>query len=210
MWPYAWIAVLLVPVVSAIRRRETPRVVGLSLSRFRSGALPVAASLSAVVAAGLTLGILSGTIRRASAGAVALVLVLYCFWGLFQQYILNGYLVHRLNGTFGGQRRLRTAAISGAIFAIVHMPNPFLMAVTFSAGFAAAIIYLRHRNLLLLGVAHGVLGCLIWVAVPDEVSHHLYVGPNCIKYCHASNHAHAAGKNRLSGALLDPTTYSFL
>jgi hypothetical protein len=45
------------------------------------------------------------------------------------------------------------------------------------AGYVAALAYLRYRNLFVLGVAHALLGTLLWLVVPDSVSHHLVVGP---------------------------------
>jgi hypothetical protein len=51
------------------------------------------------------------------------------------------------------------------------------MLVTLAGGYTCARVYLQHRNLYFLGLAHGVVGFLIYLVVPDSVSHHLYVGP---------------------------------
>lgn len=203
-WPYSWVAILAMIGASAYWRRETPAAVGLTLRHSRAGARWIVLSLTAIAGVCLAIGALSGTIRNASAAAVAGVLAVYCLWGLFQQYVLNGYLTRRLTGIFGEQRRVCTAVMAGGVFALVHLPNPFLMMVTFVAGFTAAWLYSRYRNLVMLGVAHGVLGSLIWLAAPDPVTHHLYVGPNCVRYCQASGHVHSTGS---LGALLDPSAY---
>ena len=42
---------------------------------------------------------------------------------------------------------------------------------------AISRIYLRYRNLYFLGMAHGVVGFLLYLVVPDTISHHLSVGP---------------------------------
>src|SRR5437016_2255440 len=62
-------------------------------------------------------------------------------------------------------------------FSAIHTPNWFLIIVTFFAGFACAKLYLKFRNLYALGLAHGVIGFLLYLCVPDTISHHLYVGP---------------------------------
>ena len=62
-------------------------------------------------------------------------------------------------------------------FSAIHTPNWFLIVVTLFAGFACAKLYLKFRNLYVLGLAHGVIGFLLYLCVPDTISHHLYVGP---------------------------------
>jgi hypothetical protein len=51
------------------------------------------------------------------------------------------------------------------------------MAVTLLLGYCSARIYSRYRNLYFLGVAHGTLGVLLYLVIPDRLSHHLVVGP---------------------------------
>ena len=51
------------------------------------------------------------------------------------------------------------------------------MPITLAGGHFCARVYLKHRNLYVLGLAHGVVGFLLYLAVPDSVSRHLYVGP---------------------------------
>ena len=72
----------------------------------------------------------------------------------------------------------RSASLaSAALFSGVHLPNWFLMGVTLLAGYCCARLYLRHRNLYFLGIAHATVGFLLFLVVPDSVSHHLVVGP---------------------------------
>jgi hypothetical protein len=51
------------------------------------------------------------------------------------------------------------------------------MAVTLLGGYASTQLYRRYRNLYFLGLAHGVLGFVLYLVVPDSISHHLNVGP---------------------------------
>jgi hypothetical protein len=61
------------------------------------------------------------------------------------------------------------------------------MGVTLVGGTVAAFAYQRHRNLFFLAFAHALIGTMLWLVVPDTVSHHLRVGPGMRR-----NHAHAA------------------
>jgi membrane protease YdiL (CAAX protease family) len=96
----------------------------------------------------------------------------YLAWGLFQEYLLNGYFVNRFV-----QFTTHAPAVAAITFAAAHAPNWFLMLATGMGGYFAAIAYLRYRNLFVLGLAHGILGFLIYFAIPDSVTRHLYVGP---------------------------------
>jgi hypothetical protein len=67
--------------------------------------------------------------------------------------------------------------ISAALFSGAHLPNFFLMAVTLLAGYICARNYMRYKNLYFLAIAHGTVGFLLFLVVPDSISHHLTVGP---------------------------------
>jgi hypothetical protein len=174
--------VLALVVASSVRRGETPSSLGFSWKTFRPAVRalwpPVAACSGAIAIAGIA----THSIRDVSLKFAAGGLFLYCFWGLFQQYLLNGFVVNRLAGA-----ALRRSAplLAAIIFSLVHLPNLFLVAIALIAGYLSAWAYLRYRNLFVLGLAHGLLGFLLYLAVPDSISHHLYVGPKCISYCRA-------------------------
>jgi membrane protease YdiL (CAAX protease family) len=102
-------------------------------------------------------------------------LAAYLLWGLTQQYALNGYFLNRFDAVFSS--RAASSSVTALLFSAVHAPNPFLMAVTLPLGWCATLLYRRTRNLYLLGIAHGTIGLLLFVTVPDSVSHHLRVGP---------------------------------
>jgi len=56
------------------------------------------------------------------------------------------------------------------------------MIVCLVGGWCATQVYRRHRNLYFLGIAHATLGFLLFVTVPDSVTHHLMVGPGRIHH----------------------------
>jgi membrane protease YdiL (CAAX protease family) len=179
IWRWAWLIPLAFMIVSNVLNRESPRRLGLDTSELpiamrRLGPLVLIVALAWVIA-----GLALQTIRRVPIEFAIGGFVLYCGWGLMQQYALNGFLLNRLCPGLGRRWAPVLAAIA---FAAVHTPNVFLMAVTLIGGYLAALAYLRYRNLIVLGLAHGLLGFVIYMVVPDSVSLHLYVGPACFAY----------------------------
>ena len=171
--PLSWILILGLVLVSHALRRETPASIGFRVANLKKGLrvlIPIAAPLALTL---LAIGAIFHTIRPVTLQSGFLSLTLYCFWGLFQQYLLNGYFLNRFVKISPAFAPLM-AAIA---FSAIHTPNWFLIIVTFFAGFVCAKLYLKFRNLYVLGLAHGVIGFLLYLCVPDTISHHLYVGP---------------------------------
>ena len=98
----------------------------------------------------------------------------YVPWGVFQQYALNGYFLNRIDRLVSPRV---APALAAALFSSAHLPNWFLMAVTLLAGYGCTLLYRRYHNLYSLGLAHGTLGFLLYLVIPDSISHHLVVGP---------------------------------
>jgi hypothetical protein len=181
IWPFAWVPAVGLVILSNARRGEGLGVLGLRWRDFSTGIRPGILFVAAIVAIALGAAILAGTLRPVSAGPALAGIGLYCLWGLFQQYILNGFFLNRL-------REITMAPhvaplVAATIFSLAHLPNPLLMAVTFAGGMVATEFYLRFRNLLFLGVAHGIFGSVVFLVFPDNVSHHLRVGPGYIAFC---------------------------
>jgi membrane protease YdiL (CAAX protease family) len=96
-----------------------------------------------------------------------------------QQYILNGYFLNRFDALFSSRAASLTTA---ALFGVAHTPNWFLMSVTFVGGYYSTLFYRQHRCLYVLGLAHGLIGFLIFLVVPDSLTHHLRVGPGWFRW----------------------------
>src|SRR5262249_45062359 len=171
--PFAWILILGLVLASHALRHETAAGLGFRLQNLEKTAevfMPVVLLLALGL---LGLGFVSRTIRNVSPQSGLSSLAFYCIWGLFQQYVLNGFFVNR----FAEVSRRGAPLMAAACFSAVHTPNWFLMLVTLAGGFLCAKVYLKFRNLYVLGVGHGVIGFLIYLVVPDTITHHLYVGP---------------------------------
>jgi hypothetical protein len=165
--PLSWIVIFMLIVASHVFRKESPARLGFGTKNLRSSAAALTPFVVVLALALLSLGLVFRTIRHITPESGYASLLMYCGWGLFQQYILNGYFVNRL----------RAPLPAAVLFSAAHTPNWFLMLVTLAGGYLCAKAYLRFGNLYFLGLAHGVIGFLIYLVVPDTISHHLYVGP---------------------------------
>jgi len=172
--PAAWVLILALPVLSHWWRGEGAASLGFRLQNLAECVRRFAPLLGFLALMLLGSGLLLDTVRRIALDRAALLWAIYLPWGLFQQYLLNGFCLKRFEIVLPG----RGAALAAAgLFSAVHAPNWFLMVVTLVAGYAAARIYRRYCNLYFLGLAHGTLGVMLFLVVPDSISHHLVVGP---------------------------------
>jgi hypothetical protein len=172
--PVFWLAIIGLILASHWVHRERATALGFQSLNFRKCVEDFAPG---VILLGLLLvgtGQLLSTIRPIGYDRAMLAWFAYLPWGLFQQYVLNGYFLNRFERAVP---RRSAHVLSAAMFSGVHLPNLFLMVVTLLLGYCSARIYSRYRNLYFLGGAHGTLGFLLYLVVPDSVSHHLVVGP---------------------------------
>ncbi|MGE5645239.1 MAG: type II CAAX prenyl endopeptidase Rce1 family protein [Acidobacteriota bacterium] len=158
---------------------EGARWLGFGWKNFRAAFRAVMPWVAGVSLALLGAGILFGTARPATLKQAGLGILGYVLWGMFQQYLLNGYFVNRF-AEFEGKQTNTVALAAAAVFALVHLPNWFLMAVTFAGGYICARVYLRYRSLYVLALAHGMVGFFLFFAVPDWISAHFLVGPRYV------------------------------
>jgi len=172
--PWFWVWVVALIVASHVAHRERAKGLGFRAGNFahcvRKFGLPLIALAVAMLGAGLWLG----TFRSIGGEGALRSFGLYLPWGLFQQYLLNGYFLKRFDMALSQNS---ASILTAGLFGVVHSPNWFLMLITPVAGHLAICIYRRYRNLYFLGLAHAIIGFLLFVVVPDSVSHHLRVGP---------------------------------
>ena len=172
--PWSLTCILAVILLSQYLRGERPSTLGFRTNGFVACFRRYGLTLSLLLLVGLLSAIEWGTLRPISLRAAALGLALYIPWGFFQQYLLNGYLLNRLEAALPPAT---SAGLASALFSLAHLPNWFLMLSTLGLGLAANLVYRRHRNLYFLGIAHALLGFTIFIAAPDAWIHHLRIGP---------------------------------
>ena len=168
-------AIFCLMLISHYRHGESPRDLGFRAVNFRACFTIFSPALLFVSLVLLACGILLETMRSLDLEHALIGFLSYCLWGLFQQYLLNAYFVNRMLA--GSANPVHAAAMGAACFACAHTPNWFLMIVAFVTGYCAARVWIQYRNLWFLGLAHGAIGLLLYLVVPDSISHHLSVGP---------------------------------
>ena len=169
-----WVPILCLMLASHGLRRERAAGLGFRLAGLEDCWREYAPALAFAALSLTAAGFLCQTTRSIALNNALVAWGAYLPWGLFQQYLLNGYFFNRLDSVFS--RRAAALAAAG-LFSGAHLPNWFLMALTLLAGYCCTLIYKRYQNLFFLGAAHGTIGFLVFMVVPDSISHHLKVGP---------------------------------
>ena len=96
-------------------------------------------------------------------------------FGIAQQYVLLGFY-HRGIATLVPSPAA-AILLTALVFAAFHIPNPFLVIVTFFAALVAAAIYRRSPNLWVTGVTHGLISFFLFYSLPFSLTGGLRVGP---------------------------------
>ena len=133
---------------------------------WKSAAFTAAAGIG-IYFAGVRLGTWHGQ------GDVGTMLLLLVPWGFGQQFALHTVFLREAQTKVGRPAGLVVAA---ALFAALHLPNPFLSAMTFAGALVWCWIYDRHPNLLPLALSHALLTLAILCAFDEAMTGHLRVG----------------------------------
>lgn len=75
--------------------------------------------------------------------------------GFVQQFLLQSILLVCALQIF--KNRYAAALAAAMMFSVIHAPNLGLMALTMTFGFACCLLFLRHRNIITLGITHGIV-----------------------------------------------------
>jgi Type II CAAX prenyl endopeptidase Rce1-like len=119
----------------------------------------------------------------------------YMFWALLQQFILQDFFLLRLLRLLPSKKTaIATAAL---LFAVVHIPNPLLIVLTLLWGATACVLFLRYRNLYTLGLAHGLLGLCLAIAVPNPIHHQMRVGVGYFRWNAQEKPVHRSQINQI-------------
>ena len=157
--------VVALAVARAVRAREW----GVAPRDFLRSLVWSAAFTAA--AAGVILAFGHGRWRPpALTGADAVVLLL---WALGQQFALQITLLREAQAATS---RPGGVFVAAALFAALHLPNPFLATVTFVAALAWCAIYDRHPNLIPLALSHALLTVVVLSALDAAATGRLRVG----------------------------------
>lgn len=75
--------------------------------------------------------------------------------GFVQQFLLQSIFLICALQIF--RNKYTAALVAAVIFSLIHAPNARVMALTLVFGFLCCLLFLRHRNVFTLGIAHGVV-----------------------------------------------------
>lgn len=154
-------------------RGETARVIGWRMDNFMAAGRRLALPLLGFVILILLIGWWLGSLRL-ELTELRLRFLTLPLWGLMQQYVMQGFINRRAQLLWG--KGLRTTLLVGAIFALLHLPNPWLSVATFAGGAILAHLYQRVPNLLALALAHALASLLLVSTLPPTALHSMRVG----------------------------------
>jgi membrane protease YdiL (CAAX protease family) len=178
-WP------LIFPVATAVAlmlvshrlRGESARDVGWRLDNFWRAARLLLPPMLAVSALLVGFGWYADTLdfRRWEGGqSIMGVPFLSLVWGPLQQYALQGFINRRAQVALG--RGWQSVLLVALLFALFHLPNPWLTFATFAGGLLWAYVYQREPNLLAVGVSHALMTWVMISSVPPAALQNLRVG----------------------------------
>jgi membrane protease YdiL (CAAX protease family) len=169
--------ILIFMLLSHRAHRESARDVGWRLDNFGQAARLLALPMLVIVVFLVALGFYNSRLdftRWEGGQSLFGVPALSLLWGPLQQYALQGFVNRRAQLVWGcGWKSITATAV---VFALLHLPNPWLTVATFGGGLLWAWVYQRAPNLLAVGLSHGLLTWMLVSSVPPAALHNLRVG----------------------------------
>jgi membrane protease YdiL (CAAX protease family) len=169
-----YIFIVLFCAASNLRHRDSAARLGFRIDTFAAAVKSVAVPTVVAIAAFLLAGWIFDSTRHTTTRRVLLNVVAYSGWGLVQQYGLQAIVLLRLQDAGIHHRAVRTAAI---LFALMHVPNPGLMALTLAGGLIWCRSFERHPNLFALAISHALTAVAASLTLPSWFISGLHVGP---------------------------------
>jgi membrane protease YdiL (CAAX protease family) len=157
------------------RRGDSFRDLGFRSDTMRRTALLFAPVAIGSIAIALAVGTWMQSLRFPPIDVAIRTLAKLLVFGIAQQYVLLGFYYRGFAGIVrsSGIALLLTALV----FAAFHIPNVFLMSVTFCAAVIATAVYRHSPNLWVNGLTHGLVSFVLYYSLPHALTHNLRVGP---------------------------------
>jgi hypothetical protein len=171
---FGWILFL------TLRSRPTIQRLGLRIAGMQA-ALWVVALATTLALIGVWISFRLHTLHSVFRNfGVEYAFLAYIVWALMQQFILQDFFLARLMRLV--PTRAAAVVAAGALFALAHVPNPILVVATLVWGIIACALFLRYRNLYVLGLAHAILGMCLAVTIPNAMHHQMRVGLGYLRW----------------------------
>ena len=171
----AWGLLLLIVVTFAtVRGGRTTMEMGLSGPGTRKGWWILSAALL-TAALLVTAASRLGTLHYGHSGGRALLGAgLYTVWAFVQEFMAQAFILLRLRQLLS--RKWLAVLSTAVVFSVAHIPNLVLIGLTFCGGALLSALFLRYRNLYVLGLTHALLGLALAISMPGWLTHHMKVG----------------------------------
>jgi len=99
----------------------------------------------------------------------------YFVWCVVQQAVYQSMVFRPLQQATG--RRTAAAIISGALFSLVHLPNPVLVPATFVWGTCACLLFDGCPSVIALAGVQFLLSAAGVALIPVSLHHGFRIGP---------------------------------
>lgn len=94
------------------------------------------------------------------------ILIMYPFWATIQQFLLIGLVAGNLQDYKGTRLKENTIILSTSIlFGVIHFPSLWLVLGTFILALFYVYIFLKSRNIFILGVLQGWIGSVFFYSI---------------------------------------------
>ena len=94
------------------------------------------------------------------------ILISYPLWGVIQQFLVIGLVSGNLQELSRTKWQKALVIVATAVlFSVVHYPSGWLMLGTFVLAIFYGFVYMKARNLYVLGLFHGWLGAFFYYTV---------------------------------------------
>ncbi len=174
-----YMGILAFAFVSPLAHGDSLARLGIRLDTFGACARRVVVPTIVAILVFIVIGILTGSWRspdwwRAPAGILR-----YTVWALLQQGALQDLVLLRLKDA--GMTR-RAPIVAAALFALMHLPNPGLMLLTFAGGWVWCRAFDRAPSLLAIAISHALTALAANQSLPDTFIRGLRVGPGYFRH----------------------------
>ncbi len=171
---------LLLMVYSHRLHGETMMQLGFTTKHFGTAVKLLLGPMLLVAALLIGIGFLTSSLHFGQRFWLSLLLLPW--WGLTQQYILQGFIYRRLKLIAGAEKNTLTIFLAALLFALVHAPNVPLMLLTLIGGLVWTWVYARAPNLFALGLSHALMSAIAMSALPAWFLQSMSIGYKYLIY----------------------------
>jgi len=169
-FPFIFISITLWSSYVILRTRNTPSLLsywGFRKDNFHSAFKLVLPFGIIAIFTFFAIGLWQSTINLT--WHIIPILLIYPIWGIIQQFLVIALVAGNLQDL--GRKSLKKPTIiviTALLFGSIHYPFTWLIIGTFLLALFYGFVYLRVRNIWVLGLFHGWLGALFFYTVVDR------------------------------------------